>query len=129
MNTTTNTQSEILYTRTTFDGIRVVLLADGGICDGAGRGVSRCKLSVRAAIVIMGDVCLFTWAELPTVIKAAAKAEREGADVRHAIRQVGAKKAARKVSSRVRREGKPYTLAGWRQHLNICRAIHCRVCG
>lgn len=89
-----NSANNILSAKTTFDGVRVFVCADGDLCDGAGRGVSRARMSVQTAIVVAGEIAIFTWAELPAVVKAAAKAERAGADacaIRQAIREVGAK--------------------------------------
>lgn len=119
-------------TKSTFDGVRILVCADGDLCDGIGRGISRVRISVQTALIVAGELCLLTWAELPAVIKAAAKAERAGLDaaaIRASIRKVGAKKPLRHLTASERRNAKPSTLAGWKAHLEVCRAIRCKVCG
>lgn len=63
--------AEIVSTRTTFDGVTVYLHADGSVSDR--RCVQRGKLPVTTMWRAWGDVCTYTHAELPEMIRAAKR--------------------------------------------------------
>lgn len=68
----------ILRIRTTYDQVRVVVWNDGELTDGAGRGFCRARLSLTAAIMAAEEAQLFDAAELPVLLRAAARLEKEG---------------------------------------------------
>jgi hypothetical protein len=68
-----------LAERRTVDRIAVIAWSDGSLTDRAGYEVSRIRLDRTTVFVLLGDVCLYRWAELPELVRAAARASRSRA--------------------------------------------------
>lgn len=62
----------VVATRTTFDGVQVFIHADGSVSDRL-RFIGRTKLPEVSMWRAVGDICLYTHAELPAFIKKVAK--------------------------------------------------------
>ena len=74
MNNAANAASEIVSVRTTFDGARVHLHANGEI-SGRTHYVRGGKLPRASMWRVWSDVCVYTFDELPELIRKAKKAK------------------------------------------------------
>jgi hypothetical protein len=68
--------AEVVSTRTTFDGASVFLHADGMVSNRL-HVVAGGKLPLASMWRVWGDVCVYTHAELPEMIRAAKKPARK----------------------------------------------------
>jgi hypothetical protein len=68
MNTTT-TQPEVIATRKTFDGVTIFLHADGQVSNRL--SFYRGRLPMVVAFRVMDDLCLYTAAEIPDLMRRA----------------------------------------------------------
>lgn len=68
MNTATQTESEIIARRETFDGVTVFIHADGALSTRM-HFVGRAKLPASDVWAVAAEVCTYTYAELPGLIR------------------------------------------------------------
>lgn len=80
----------IVKIRDTGDRIRVLAWSDGEVTNAAGRGFSRVRLSLTAALMAAEESQLFDADELPHLLRAAARLERENKLTPGALRSVAA---------------------------------------
>lgn len=81
--------------RRTSDGYTVLVWADGTITDQVGQGFTRHRLELAAALVVAGELSLFTAAELPELIRAASKLARRGNLTPGAVRALASRGTVR----------------------------------
>lgn len=119
----------ILATRTTLDGLPVEAHDDGRLSF-RDRYVLGGGLPREALWTALDDVCLYTAAELPRLVKAAKEAylRRTGAVARVAMRKI-ANGCSPAPLRNAKPTGRPCNAAEWKEHVYRCRAPRCRFCG
>lgn len=70
--------SEIIARRRTYDGRTVLLWSDGALTSGMGGYVRGGRLEVGVAWLVADEAALFTWEELPGLVKAAKRLAKRG---------------------------------------------------
>src|SRR3954465_3186377 len=107
MTTTNRTEAaDIVSTRKTFDGVTVYLHADGPVSDRL--SYFRGKLPVATMWRVWGDICTYTHAEIPGMIRSV----KSGAFVPVRIRQTPTREVVEaRFAKQVRTMG--FNAAGW----------------
>ncbi len=73
------TNATQIATRHTADRIRILVWSDGSLTNGLGFSVRGGKLPASVLWRVVGDLALFDWTELPSVIRTAKKVARRKA--------------------------------------------------
>lgn len=138
--------------RRTADEKQVVLWSDG-LVSGAmgfnlkGIGAPRSEFERRKALeagwLVMGDVELYDYAEVPALVKAARRAVKQNSlDPREFMRRtmkgesfrthgavVTSSRPTSEESEQIMDANRQRRTADLKRHMEVCRSLHCRICG